>query len=91
MPVSIAPANAVKCHGAAENLVNQKYIGPKADIWSLGVIIYTILTGEMPFKARLPRRFPAPFLAHCHTPHVRFLGGSSLRLGGHPSDQLTKD
>ena len=33
-----------------EILANEKYIGPKADIWSLGVIIFTILTGEMPFK-----------------------------------------
>lgn len=33
-----------------EILANEKYIGPKADIWSLGVIIFTILTGDMPFK-----------------------------------------
>eukprot|EP00045_Choanoeca_perplexa_P008233 m.75916 g.75916 ORF g.75916 m.75916 type:complete len:997 (-) comp14409_c0_seq1:101-3091(-) len=37
-------------YAAPEILANEKYIGPNADIWSLGVIIFTILTGEMPFK-----------------------------------------
>ncbi|EDQ89058.1 uncharacterized protein MONBRDRAFT_25627 [Monosiga brevicollis MX1] len=31
---------------APEILANQKYIGPMADVWSLGVIIFTILTGQ---------------------------------------------
>eukprot|EP00049_Salpingoeca_infusionum_P010048 m.170287 g.170287 ORF g.170287 m.170287 type:complete len:861 (-) comp14527_c2_seq4:491-3073(-) len=35
---------------APEIIANEKYSGPKADIWSLGVIIYTLLAGDMPFK-----------------------------------------
>eukprot|EP00039_Didymoeca_costata_P010805 m.146369 g.146369 ORF g.146369 m.146369 type:complete len:848 (+) comp14969_c0_seq4:353-2896(+) len=35
---------------APEILANQNYNGPAADVWSLGVIILTILTGNHPFQ-----------------------------------------
>ncbi|EGD72674.1 CAMK/CAMKL protein kinase [Salpingoeca rosetta] len=38
-------------YAAPEIMANEKYSGPKADIWSLGVIVYTLLSGEMPFQA----------------------------------------
>ncbi|XP_053519787.1 serine/threonine-protein kinase MARK2-like [Artibeus jamaicensis] len=36
-------------HIAPEILSNRPYDGPKADIWSLGVILYNIVTGRLPF------------------------------------------
>lgn len=35
---------------APEILQREKYLGDKADIWSLGVVIYVLLVGFMPFK-----------------------------------------
>lgn len=35
---------------APEILNREKYLGDKADIWSLGVVIYVLLVGLMPFR-----------------------------------------
>lgn len=37
---------------APEILQREKYLGDKADIWSLGVVIYVLLVGFMPFRDR---------------------------------------
>ena len=37
-------------YAAPEIMANERYSGPKADIWSLGIIIYTLLSGELPFQ-----------------------------------------
>ncbi|ANB13441.1 non-specific serine/threonine protein kinase [Sugiyamaella lignohabitans] len=38
------------CYMAPEILMGKKYSGEAIDVWSLGVILYTLLYGEMPFE-----------------------------------------
>lgn len=38
------------CYAAPELIKGQQYIGAKADIWSAGVVLFTSLTGYLPFE-----------------------------------------
>ena len=37
------------CYAAPEMIAGLKYWGPKADIWSMGVILYALVCGYLPF------------------------------------------
>ncbi|KAJ3156762.1 hypothetical protein HDU86_003528 [Geranomyces michiganensis] len=47
-------------YAAPEMIAGKKYTGPEADVWSMGVILYVIVAGVMPFDDRhMGRMFAA--------------------------------
>lgn len=38
-----------RSYASPEMLQGKKYVGPETDVWSLGIILYTLLVGALPF------------------------------------------
>lgn len=38
------------CYACPEAIAGKPYLGPKADVWSSGVVLYTLASGSLPFE-----------------------------------------
>ena len=46
----IRTISGTPAYQAPELLMNREYLGPPADMWAVGVMMYVLLTGFLPFK-----------------------------------------
>lgn len=46
----LATACGSPCYAAPEMIAGKKYFGPLADLWSVGVILFALVSGYLPFE-----------------------------------------
>lgn len=73
-------------YAAPELFKDDFYLGPKVDIWALGILLFFMVTGTMPFRAETVGKLKKKILAGIYTipefvsPDCRFLIRQILRL-----------
>jgi eukaryotic-like serine/threonine-protein kinase len=67
-------------YASPEQWVNAAEVGPAADIYSLGVVIYEVLSGRRPFKADTASEY-ARLHRHGEIPSIGFPAARSLWFG----------
>lgn len=82
-------------YAAPEVLLGVGYHGPSADIWSFGVLLYAMVTGSLPFTARVIPQLVQKIVAGVYrmpaylSPLLKHLISGILRVN--PKDRLSID
>ena len=55
-------------YAAPEIIIGEPYLGPMADIWSIGVILYAMVCGKLPFKDKDAKTLLSDVASKLHFP-----------------------
>ena len=55
----------LQCQGAGPAHPGLLINGPSADWWAVGVVLFELLTGEMPFRGKAATKAPECIVSHC--------------------------
>ena len=79
-------------YAAPEIIIGEPYLGPMADIWSIGVILYAMVCGKLPFKDKDAKTLLSDVASKLHFPsrisdQCKDLIKGILKF--HPKERLT--